>query len=451
MQDFIVCPESKVPVVETAVVVGGSCTGVFAAIRAARLGLKVVLIEKLNMLGGMAVSSFVNNWHSLYDTNEKKQIIGGLTAETIARLETMNGIEKVEADMEKLRRSLYRLNPWKLAFVLDEFVKENKIRLYLHTTYVKVISEERKISAVLINNVDGISAIKTRFLIDATGNGVIARDLGCPSYRADYLQPPTSCFLMQGKIKNDKYYEILAKHSAEFGFSDDWGWSCNVPGMNNITLRADRHVLGLLCDDAKELTEAEMEGRHIAKKFMDMLNKYTDGEELSITAFCSNLGVRETVHFKTRYCANADDLLKGKRFEAPIMNGSYRIDIHHPDDGGITFRELDGREIDIVGSGSKVTRSNWRERLGLTDPPATYYQLPFDVLVGEEYDNFIAVGRMVNSDIDAFGAVRVMVNLNQMGEAAGVAAYVCLNQNRSLQDVDGKVVTETLRSGGSLL
>jgi glycine/D-amino acid oxidase-like deaminating enzyme len=35
-------------------VLGGSCTGVFAAVRAARLGMRVVLIERENMLGGAA-------------------------------------------------------------------------------------------------------------------------------------------------------------------------------------------------------------------------------------------------------------------------------------------------------------------------------------------------------------------------------------------------------------
>ena len=41
-------PAKKIPVVEEAdiCVLGGSCTGVFAAVRAARLGAKVVITEK---------------------------------------------------------------------------------------------------------------------------------------------------------------------------------------------------------------------------------------------------------------------------------------------------------------------------------------------------------------------------------------------------------------------
>ncbi len=71
----------KTPVVhETDVcVVGGSCTGVFAAIRAARLGVKVAIIEKQNSFGGVATQGLVNIWHSLMDSEYKYDVIGGLT------------------------------------------------------------------------------------------------------------------------------------------------------------------------------------------------------------------------------------------------------------------------------------------------------------------------------------------------------------------------------------
>jgi pyruvate/2-oxoglutarate dehydrogenase complex dihydrolipoamide dehydrogenase (E3) component len=38
-------------------VLGGSCTGVFAAVRAAQMGATVALVEKQNAFGGVATSS----------------------------------------------------------------------------------------------------------------------------------------------------------------------------------------------------------------------------------------------------------------------------------------------------------------------------------------------------------------------------------------------------------
>ena len=51
----------------------------------------------------------------------------------------------------------------------------------------------------------------------------------------------------------------------------------------------------------------------------------------------------------------------------------------------------------------------------------------------------------------AFGALRVMVNLNQMGEAAGIAAYCCVNENKAVQAADTVQVRRLLKDGGSLI
>ena len=71
-------PAKNVPIdgVFDICVVGGSCTGLFAAVRAARLGAKVAIIEKQNCFGGVATNGLVNVWHSLYDIKGEKQIIG---------------------------------------------------------------------------------------------------------------------------------------------------------------------------------------------------------------------------------------------------------------------------------------------------------------------------------------------------------------------------------------
>ena len=62
-------------------VLGGSCTGLFAAVRAARLGARVCVVEKQNCFGGMATAGLINIWHSLYDFDDQERVIAGLTLE----------------------------------------------------------------------------------------------------------------------------------------------------------------------------------------------------------------------------------------------------------------------------------------------------------------------------------------------------------------------------------
>lgn len=55
-------PAKGIPIVEEVdiCVIGGSCTGVFAAVRAARLGAKVAIVEKMNSFGGVATQGLIN-------------------------------------------------------------------------------------------------------------------------------------------------------------------------------------------------------------------------------------------------------------------------------------------------------------------------------------------------------------------------------------------------------
>lgn len=443
--NYITEPQRQIPVKDECdlCVVGGSCTGVFAAVRAARLGLSVVLVEKHNILGGTAVTGLVNIWHSLKDIHEREQIIAGLTDETLKRLDLRGAL--VTSPDPTLA---YNFNPFELAMVLDGYVKENKIKVRLHTGYAALVQENKEIKAIIIEDADGRGAIKAKFFIDATGDGRLARDMGIPAYTASALQPPTACFFLKGDMKNINLGEMISRHGAEFGLDDDWGWSTTLEHDKDITMRADNHVFGLRLDRADDLTAAEIEGRRRADAFVRMLKKY-GYDDYRTVGLCSHIGTRETVHYETRFKANANALLRGEKYGSPILKGSYRVDIHHSEDNGITFKYLDGRAVTVWGKNTRKAESNWREDEGLTGECAKYYELPFDVLVPREVKNLIPVGRMLNADDGAFGALRVMVNLNQLGEAAGVAAYLSVNEGKSVGEVDAGAVSELLRKGGS--
>ena len=122
------------------VVVGGGCTGVFAAVRAARLGLKVAIIEKSNCFGGVATNGLVNIWHTLYDTDGKEQIIAGLTDE-VEQILFRNG----NAEQFQAKAAGVRFDPNALKFILDKLVVENKIKIFFHTFYNSLVVRDNRI------------------------------------------------------------------------------------------------------------------------------------------------------------------------------------------------------------------------------------------------------------------------------------------------------------------
>ncbi len=59
-------------------------------------------------------------------------------------------------------------------------------------------------------------------------------------------------------------------------------------------------------------------------------------------------------------------------------------------------------------------------------------------------------GRLVDADRAAYGAIRVMINANQTGEAAGVACALAIREAVDPVDVDPALLRRTLCDGGSL-
>lgn len=445
--NYIIEPERKISVVSEVdiCVVGGSCTGVFAAIRSARLGAKVCIVEKSNCFGGVATNALVNVWHSLNNTDESMQIIGGLTNEILERLKRQNAVTENE-DISRLAR--YAINTEELKIELDTLVKENEIIPFLHTQYCGLTMNGNKIKNILIENKSGRQAISAKMFIDATGDGDLLRDAGISSYKLPHPQPPTSCYKITGSITNKEVYQLLQDYSEEFELDEDWGWGGYIPGCNNTMFRADTHVFNVDCGNGNDITHAEMLGREQIRKVVSLLKKYHwDSSNIGLIDLGSSIGIRETVHYESNYSIKGEELMSGKVFEDAVAYGTYPVDIHHNNSVGITFRYLDGRTITSYDRTSKAIETRWHEN----ENHPTYYQIPLKSLVQNRITNIIAVGRMINADEEGFAATRVMVNLNQLGEAAGVTAYIAVNKELPIYRVSSDEVRACLAKGGSII
>lgn len=444
MTNVIREPARDVPVVAEVdvCVLGGSCTGVFAAVRAARRGASVALVERQNAFGGVATSGFVNIWHSLHDTEYRERIIGGLTQETIDRL------QRREAVLIRPNNPSagYVLNTEDLKIELDELVLEHGIQAFLHTSYCAAQVVDGRIAAVFVENKNGRGAIRAKVFVDATGDGDLAAQVGVPFGVAEHLQPPTVC----AKVLNfpgKGFRELYNAHREEFGLEEDSGWQGGIPGVPDVTMVAQTHVFGANCAMACELTAAEIEGRRQMRAILDLLRKYGERQDLALVGLPSYIGIRETRRFHTDHVLAEEEVLHGVRFPDAIANGSYRVDVHHPSGGGFLFKYLDGSQVDYCNGGQRVT-GRWRPE---TPTNPTFYQVPYRTMTSRHCPNLLLAGRMVGTDRGAFGAVRVMVNLNQIGEAAGEAAHLSLAKDGQVAAVAPTELRQALADGGSVM
>ena len=72
-------------------------------------------------------------------------------------------------------------------------------------------------------------------------------------------------------------------------------------------------------------------------------------------------------------------------------------------------------------------------------------------MVNRRVANLIMAGRMIAADKAAYGAIRVMVNLNQTGEAAGVAAAIANRKRCDAVAVNAGDLRKALADGGSII
>jgi len=183
------------------------------------------------------------------------------------------------------------------------------------------------------------------------------------------------------------------------------------------------HVFDTNAANARQLTDAEIEGRRKVRAYMDAARKYGGESNAPCLLALGGLGIRETRSFTANYVLTAADLISCRRFDDAIANGTYPVDIHDPENGEFHFTEIEG----------------------------DHYQIPLSCLVSDDAPNVVLAGRSVSADREAFGAIRVMVNLNQTGEAAGVAAATAADAGESLSAVPADAVRSKLADLGAIV
>ena len=446
----ILIPAEKLPVAEEAdiCVVGGSCTGVFAAIRAAKLGAKVVIIESQNRFGGAATCGLVCMWHSLFDITGEKQIIGGLTFETMKRLERKNAIQPFRNE-HGLRHIAF--NSEELTLELDAMVTEQKrIRPLFHTFYSRPLPDgEGRIKGIVAENKSGRFVVEAQVFIDATGDGLLCRDAGIPMLRPASPQPPSACAKIENfrRMKDLKLKELIEENRSRFpDLPCGYYWGCDIPGSEHTYMFSGTRIMNCNCMDANEITEAELESRRQLRALMDLFRTSYPDAAVSLQALPSTIGIRESCHITSIGPLKGAEMLADTKYPDTIGRGTYPVDIPGNTDDSITFWHLTG-ERKTFRSAALIREDRWLPE-GKVLP---YYRIPLSSLIPAGSRNLIAAGRMLDADPEAFGAVRVMVNLNQCGEAAGVAAWCSLQNKTDLPKVNAQEVRNLLNNGGSLV
>jgi hypothetical protein len=432
-------------------VIGGSTTGVFAAVAAARLGARVALVEAQGYLGGTATAGLVCVWHSKMNTTFQRQIVGGLPLELMDRLKARDAVRDT-ADSASMG---FVFSPFEMALELDVMLQEAGVRPFLHARFVApALDDAGRVTAAIIEDKSGRRAIKARYYVDATGDADLVHRMGHPIYTRDRVQPPTTAFLVQGlaAVAEANPGFDLRRHAFDPVYPEalrpGFMWWADLPVGEDLRMIAGTRVHGANCADADELTRAEIEGRRQVRAIMDILHRHVPGGDAAhLVGLPAHIGLRESRHACCLHTLTEEEVLHGAPFADAIANGSYRVDVHAAQGDGLVFRYLDGTEVTVYANGDRE-EARWRPP---QEEDPTYYQIPYASLVPRDAHNVIVAGRCLDADEGAFGATRVMINCAQMGHAAGVASFAALDDEVAYSEVDVQRVRDILADQGAVV
>ncbi len=158
------------------VVIGGGFAGTAAAVSAARNGAKTCLIEKQYTLGGLATLGNVWFYLPICD-GYGRQVIGGM-GEEFLKASVKYGGGQVPACWKRGGKKTDRLktryatpfSPDSCTIALDELCLTAGVTLHFDTRVCNVVQSRRRISAIIVENKGGRSAIACETVIDASGD-----------------------------------------------------------------------------------------------------------------------------------------------------------------------------------------------------------------------------------------------------------------------------------------
>lgn len=428
------------------VVAGGGMAGVSAAVCAARLGGKVLLVEATGCLGGMATSGLVNTFGPMADG--ERQLVCGFMGELVETLHC-RGFMPAEVAPDWWRTAYLTWTPFQqegLKLVLDELAAAAgvEVRFFTHTTDADADPASGLVRGIIVRDTAGHGYLGARTFVDCTGDAVLAALAGAPCRVAGRDTPramPGSVMSLLAGIDFSKHRKEEVSGRLEQAIRDGHFTQPDrhFPGVTRVDETTGYlnggHLYGISPFDARSMSEGARQGRRLAREYHAFCRRYLPGfANAELVATAPSLGIRESRRIEGEYELTEADFLARRQFPDQIGVYNRPLDVHAYDASPEQHERL---LRDFVKAG----------RL----QPGECFGIPYGVLVPRGWKNLWVAGRCLSCDNRVLGAVRAMPAVAMLGQAAGTAALQSLRTGAPASALDTATLVHTLRSAGAYL
>ena len=373
-------------------VVGGGPAGIGAALGAARMGSKTLLIDSLGFFGGVASWSLGMPINQMRPFSKPRSVVHELLIEKLVAL----GDQAVHIGQHQLYCNVDYL---KVA-ILDA-MEEVGVRYLVHMPAVDTLMEGNRVTGVVVATKQGLMNINAKVVIDCTGDCDVAYYAGAETMM-EMVEPrmPNTMLINfanvngeQIRSKSRKEIAKQAKASGKFPLiPPDWMMSPVGNSHHYFSNHTGTKTIGQFdMTDPFERSKGECIGRRQAVQMTEAMRQF-GGDELKnieMVGTSTQIAVRETRRLKGLYILSEEDAAKGATFE------------------------------DSIG-----WRSGYLDLMGYKYTKMKTHDVPYRAILPEKVDGLLTAGRSISATHVGMAAGKSMGNCVATGHAAGVAASI---------------------------
>jgi hypothetical protein len=414
-------------------VVGGGSAGLAAAISAARIGSRTLLVERSDLLGGNASLAFVHTICGLFapaDAGDASWIHPGFPRRFALGLQSAGAAAAPE---RAGRVHVLPVWPPRLAAYADRLCAATPgLEVWRRTELVgaSIPQDDSGRATLRLRPPAGVDvAVGAQVVIDATGDASVAALGGaeCASASPAELQIPSFIFRLDGVDTSELagFARLRVTHALAGAVrSGALPAGCDsvlvrrgeAPDEVYVTLNLPRPTDPPYAPlDPACLAELELRARRDALQIADFLRETRPAfEKCRILAWPQKVGVRETRRLKGLACVTREDVLEGRLRDDEVALSSWPIELWS---------------------------DHRRARFEYPDAPCS---VPLGALLSRSHPRLGAAGRCLSASHEALGALRVIGTALATGEAAGIAAALAADSHAALTEIEAHDVRQNI-------
>jgi len=372
-------------------IVGAGISGVAAAIAASRGQAKTILVEKNSFPGGIARDCRHGYICGLYPENT------GIARQIILQLKQLNPKNRF---MLLGKLLVFSFQPENLELILRKLTQKEKNLKVLYNT--KVTQVKRKGSSIIslktISKLGNFN-LKSRIVIDATGNGSIIKLSKARSMLAPLASRQLAgfTFIVRGLTDRSNLLAIKVPYSLSLAVKQK-----KLPAYFKFTNFAYGQTKNSGLIKLNLPPKDVFRGGQVTKKYATLIHAYLrktlpEFKNSHIQWISSAIHEREGRRLYGEHILTEQEVLSARKFPDTVTKGYWPIEFWH--------QKL-GRKI-------KYLEAN------------KFYEIPKTCLKSKNITNLFATGKCISATPEALASSRVMGTCIYLGEAAGRLA-TCL-------------------------